>query len=653
MRFRQPSAARPIALNRFRGRPSFGLALLFLLLANSPLATGAANATLHEQRQAYLKAVDLVHAGHVSAALKIQQELAGYVLAPYITYHRNRLRLSRLSAAEVNGFRRDYPDLPGAQRIFRQWLQGLAARGQWRTFLEHYEPTDSVELQCLRLRALHATGQREAALDGVEALWTVGKSQPKACDPIFQIWQRERLNDAIAWRRLALAIDANQRLLARYLVRFFSSKVKVWAQAHYDVHVNPANVERSSRYRTDNAWSRGVIAHGLKRLAGRDAEAARDAWAKYQASHGFSAAERRPIDEAVDAALAEAGLLDRLPTAEDSADTAARFALAYLKQQNWPLLQAWIERLPEAERFSDKWQYWLARAIDASHEGSERARLAYRSLAEERSYYGFLAAQRAGLAVRMNNASRLIGEAEMRRVLATPAVGRTFELFAVGDEVNARRELRSIIPRLSLEERRATTAMVQRIGYTTLAIHTANQAELRDDLGLRFPLRHERLFGKASRATGVPLSLLLAFGRQESAFEAKARSSANARGVLQMLPSTARLAARRAGLRTPTATGLYDPAVNIPLGASHIAWLLRRYDNVLPFAVAAYNAGEHRVDRWIRECAGLSMDVWIDAIPFRETRNYVHGVLAFNQIYAARFGYAVPTLPSLDVEVAP
>ena len=637
-------------MNRFPARRWGGVGLLCLLLANG--AGGAIDASLHEQRQAYRKAVDHLHAGHVSAALKIQKQLAGYVLEPYITYHRHRLRLSRLSADEVNGFRHDHPDLPGAQRIYRQWLQSQAERGQWRTFLKHYEPTDSAELQCLRLRALRITGQREAALDGAEALWTVGKSQPRACDPIFQIWQRERLNDAVAWRRLALAIEANERLLARYLVRFFSPQAKVWAQAYYDVQVDPANIKRTNRYRNDNEWSRGVIAQGLKRLAGRDAEAARDAWAKYQTSHGFSEAERQPIDEAIDAALAEAGLLDRTPTADASPEVAERFAQAYLKGQNWPLLQAWIERMPEAERFSDRWQYWLARAIDASHEDSERARLAYRSLAEKRSYYGFLAAQRAGLAVQMNDASRTIGEAETQQALAIPAVGRAIELFAVGDEVNARRELLSVIPRLSLEERRATTVMVQRIGFTALAIHTANRAELRDDLALRFPVLHLPLFGQASHATTVPLPLLLAFARQESAFEANARSSANARGVLQMLTGTARLAAKRAGLPAPTANGLYDPAINIPLGANHIAWLLRRYDDVLPFAAAAYNAGEHRVDRWIRERAGLSLDVWIDAIPFRETRNYVHNVLAFNQIYAARFGPKTPMLPGLDTLVA-
>jgi len=615
-------------------------------------AQGAVNLDLLQQREAYRKAVDHLRAGQVSAALELQKQLADYALAPYITYHRNRLRLSRLSADEVNGFRRDHPDLPGAQRIYRQWLQSQAERGQWRTFLKHYEPTDSVELQCLRLRALHNTGQREAALDGTEALWTVGRSQPKACDPIFQIWQRERLNDAIAWRRLELAIEANERLLARYLLRFFGSKVRVWGQAYYDVHASPAHIKRTSRYRTDNEWSRRVIAHGLKRLAGRDAEAARDAWAAYQASHEFSAAERQAIGDAVDAALAAAGLLDRMPAADASAEGAARFAQAYLKQQNWPLVRAWIERMPEVDRFSDQWQYWLARALEASNEDSERARLTYRSLAEKRSYYAFLAAQRAGLALRMNDASRTVDDEQMQRTLDIPAVERAIELFAVGDETNARRELRGLIPRLSAEERRAATTMVQRIGFTTLAIHTANQAELRDDLGLRFPTLHLPLFGQASHATTVPLPLLLAFARQESAFAANARSSANARGVLQMLTSTARLAARRAGLPAPTAKDLYDPAVNIPLGASHIAWLLRRYDNVLPFAAAAYNAGEHRVDRWMKERAGLPLDVWIDAIPIRETRDYVHAVLAFNQIYAARFGSTTPMLAEADILVA-
>lgn len=621
------------------------------LLLWTPLWAGdGGGLSLYEQRQAYRRAVDHLRVGRVSAAREIQQELSDYVLAPYLTYHRNRLRLSQLTAAEVQGFRQAHPDLPGAQRIYWQWLERQADRGNWRTYLKHYEPTDSAELQCHRLRALYLTGEKEAALDGVAPLWTVGESQPKACDPIFQVWQKERLTNELAWQRLRLAIDANERLLARYLIRFFTSSHRHWAQAYYDVHVSPNHIKTVARYRTDNPLSRQVIAHGLKRLAARDPEAAGNAWAKYRESHSFSAAERQRIGGLVEGALAGDGLLDRAPDADALPEAAVGFAKAYVRQRKWSLLAAWIEQMPEDERFAERWQYWLARAVEETHDDSERARLGYLSLAESRSYYGFLAAQHGGGAVKMNEAGKP-SAAERRQALEIPSVGRAVELFAVGDERNARRELAHIMPRLAPDERRAAAYWVQSAGYPTLAIHTANRAELKDDLALRFPILHRPLFERGSHNTAVALPVLLAFARQESAFVAKARSTANARGVLQMLPSTARLAARRAGLPQPSANDLYDPAVNIPLGSHHIAWLLRRYDQSLPLAAAAYNAGEHRADRWAKELAGAPMDVWIESIPFRETRNYVKNVLAFALVYAHRLGEPPPPLGVVGAKV--
>ena len=625
------------------------LVLLWLL----PVAGAAQGASLYEQRQAYRRAVDLVYAGHVSDALNIQKkELADYVLAPYITYHRNRLRLSSLKPEEVHGFRQAHPDIPGAQRIYWQWLRSQAERGKWRTFLAHYEASDDPEYQCLHLRALYNTGQREAALDGVQAVWTVGESQPKACDPIFNIWQRERLTDDIAWQRLRLAVAANQRLLARYLARFFSPSHKTWAQAYYQVHADPTRIKAGSRYRTDNVLSREVIGHGLRRLAGRDAEAARDLWAKYESSHQFTPSERLHINEAVELALAHAGLLERAPYADASPEAATGFADAYIKRANWPLVRAWIEKIPQDERFAMKWQYWLARAEEETHAQSEQARLAFQSLAEKRNYYGFLAAHRIGAPVRLNDASKRLPLEVRQRVLDIPAVARMIELFALQDETNARRELFALLPRLTLEERREAVYRVQDIGFPSLAITAAFRGELLDDLKLRFPVRYLPLFKRSSHITEVALPILLAFARQESVFQADARSVANARGILQMLPSTARVTARRAGLPLPAANDLYDPARNITLASSHIAWLMRRYNQALPFVAAAYNAGEHRADRWMREFAGAPIDAWVEAIPFRETRNYVKNLVAFSQVYARLFDQPVPILPDIDA-VAP
>ncbi len=605
--------------------------------------------TLYEQRQLYRQAVDHVRAGQITAARKIQARLADYPLAPYITYHRLRLRLASLSADQVNQFRSEHPDIPGAHRIHHQWLQRLAANRQWRTYLKHYEPaaseeTIATELRCLYLRALYNTGAKEQALDGTAEVWTVGHSQPKVCDPMFQVWQNARLDQDTAWRRLRLAIAANQRMLARYLQRFLQGDYRRWGQSYYDIHVSPSSIARTSRFGTDSVLSREVIGHGLRRLAGRDAPAARDAWASYRKSHQFSDTERRDINAAIDTQLAKAGLLERAPDADSRPAHAAGFADAYIRHRNWPLVAAWIERMPDEQRFDNKWQYWLARALAMTHASSERARLGFQALAEQRDYYGFLAAAQVGRESQLNAKARNTDADAIAKVRQLPGIARAMELFAVGEAVNANREWMAILPRLTPDEQGIAIYLAQDMGKTMLAIRSATKSGQLDHLEARFPIKYANDFRWASHLTGIPVSVLVAFARQESVFEARAHSSAGARGVMQMLPSTARLAARRAGMRSPTAEDLYKPTINIPLGSQHIAWLLRRYDQVLPFVAAAYNAGEGRADRWIRELPGAPMDVWIEMIPFRETRNYVKSVLSFNQVYSRRLGSPLPTL---------
>ena len=597
----------------------------------------------------YRQAVDHVRTGRITAARRIQEKLDGYPLQPYITYHELRLRLSRLTPDQVNRFRHAHPDIPGAHRIYRQWLVKLAAARQWQTLLDNYEPAVpgeplATELRCLHLRALYNTGQRERALNGVAPVWTAGKSQPKACDPIFQVWQGTGLDQETAWRRLRLAIDANERQLARYLQRFFTGDHKTWAQAYYNVHVGPQSVTRTSRFRTDTPLSREVIAHGLRRLAPRDAEAARDAWTSYQATHGFSEAARRALTARIDVELARNGLLDDARTTDIVASAAADFAEAYLERRNWALLSASIERLPDAQRFEEKWQYWLARALTNTHASSDRARLAYQALAGNRSYYGFLAAGHIGQPPQLNARHRPADAVEFDKVRQLPAIARATELFAVGDEVNARREWMAMLPRLTPREQATAAYLAKDLGQLILAIRTANETGQRDHLEVRFPIDHTPTFRQTSHATGIPMSILVAFARQESIFNRFARSRADARGVMQMLQSTARFAARQAGMAAPSATDLYDPSVNIPLGGHHIAWLLERYDHVLPVAAAAYNAGETRVNRWLKDARGWPMDVWIESIPFPETRNYVKNVLAFNQVYSQMLGQPQPML---------
>ncbi len=608
------------------------------------LATTPVEASLYEQRATYKAALDHLTAGRASAYRSARQTLQDYVLLPYLDYYELQSRLSSASAGQIQRFRETHGMLPVADIVFWRWLKRLGSRREWRTFLDNYEPATDAAVRCYRLRALNATGARDAAFAEAEPLWLVGSSQPKACDPLFEAWiAAGHLTESLVWARLELAIDANARTLARYLQRFLEPATRTLAQSYLSVHVTPSGITRTNRFRGDDPRTRTVIRHGLERLATRDPGAAQSAWADYSKSHSFSDDDRAAISGALALGFAEEG---EFPDADAvlPVDAIERIAAAAVAGERWAEAAVWIDRMDPETRAERRWQYWLARALDGSVLGSQRAQRTYQALAEARDYYGFLAAEQIGRQVQLNHATLENNPIKINQLQRIPAVQRAVELYAVGDLVNARREWRELLPTLDAEQKAAAAALALSIGWTAQSIRTASDPALRDTLELRFPLAFADSFKRVSYTTTVPQSFLFAVARQESVFDPRARSSANARGLMQMIHPTATRVARRVGLPTPSVSELYDPAVNIELAGHHLAALLDDYDNQRPLAAAAYNAGETRVNRWTRDRSGLAMDVWIETIPFRETRNYVKNVLAFAQVYSQLLDAPAPML---------
>ncbi len=151
---------------------------------------------------------------------------------------------------------------------------------------------------------------------------------------------------------------------------------------------------------------------------------------------------------------------------------------------------------------------------------------------------------------------------------------------------------------------------------------------------LLYPLPYESAIREAASERGVDPSLLAALLREESRFDPRALSPAAARGLAQLVPSTARELAVRAGLPVPTADDLFRPEVSIALGAAYLAELLARFEGRVGPAVAAYNAGEAQVDLWLRYCSTQDEAEFLSKVGFRETRAYLRRVLGSRAHYA-------------------
>ena len=148
----------------------------------------------------------------------------------------------------------------------------------------------------------------------------------------------------------------------------------------------------------------------------------------------------------------------------------------------------------------------------------------------------------------------------------------------------------------------------------------------RDEWDVFYPLAYWDTITQEARARGLDPYTVAGLIRQETVFNPRAVSPANAYGLMQLLPATARLTAKRYGVDDPVTTdSLFDPRLNIRLGTSYLREQLDKYGRI-EYVAAAYNAGPGRVVEW-RASLPLQIDEWAEAIPFKETRGYVQGVV--------------------------
>lgn len=621
------------------------LAVLVILLS-----AHAAADDLSDKRQQYLRALRSLDSGQIEAFQAAKADLVDYPLFPYLDYQDYLLRLNHLTAADVAAFRARWSDSPIADRLYDEWMDDLARRGAWDVFMDNYELTGaSAERQCTYLRALDRKGQTEAAMAAVAPLWLVGTSQPKSCDALFALWiERGQVNNRLVWERLTLAIQARSWDLSRYLAGLLSVELRKQGELFYRVGRDPSLVTDTTRFTTDDTATREIVRLGIRRLASNDPDAAATTWAVYRKSLSFEPDDVRIINQDLTIAKARRGIIDPdadLSPSADGRDLLVQEALilAALTNKDWANVEAFITRLNETERAKQRWQYWLGRAqqalAGAQPNATQPTESPWIALANDRQYYGFLAAEALGQRPALNDSSTRSEPEAINAMLQRPPMQRLIELYAVGDRADARREWAKLLPNLDLSQRAAAAYIIADIGWLDLSIMAANAAELRDDLSLRFPSPYTPTFAKESRATAVPISYLYGVARQESAFAPAARSSAGALGLMQLMPATAAATARNAGEPTPVTEALFNPVVNIHIASRHLADLLERYDGNRVLVAAAYNAGPHRVDRWLRDRPARPADIWIETIPFAETRDYVKNVLAFAYIYGQRLGH--------------
>lgn len=636
-----------------------GLAPLTALLLIGALDDARA-LSLQQQRDAFRAAYAAAYAGQDWRPLA--QGLEGYPLYPYLEAAALEHDLRGADRARIAAYLARYPDQIPAEDLRRDELLLLAQQQDWQGFLYFYKPGLSDALSCDALAARLAQGQRLDFQHDLASLWSKPKLPP-ACDTVLQAANAQGLlNPQRIWERIERAADAGAAGTISQSAAWLPADQAIVARRLAQAIDSPATLLASANTLPDDARTRQALTLALTRYARRHAAQAQGAWRQVSDRFAFDGRQRDQILAAIalynatdytDSSLTTLATLPQSAQTDATREWRVRVALAL---RDWNAVLAATRALTADEMQHDEWRYWHARALQKLDRDGE-ARREYASLARITSFYGFLAADRVGLPYTICP-EQLAGDgADDQRLLAVPGLVRAFELFALQMLQPARREWDRSLAQLSGDDRRLAADLAYRHGWYDRAVFAlANDADLRL-YAQRFPLADQQRVLAAAQSAGIDPAWVYAIIRAESAWQTDAHSGADAYGLMQLLPGTAARVAQGNGLPYDGADALYDPQINIPLGAHYLAAMAARYDGSPWLATASYNAGPGPVQRWVDARGGLEPDAFIATIPYKETREYVTRVLSFETLYDWRLhGSVLPLsarLPAIGTPYAP
>lgn len=622
-----------------------GLVLTLAFAISYPLQADSNDDKLEKQRRLFVDAERSLKSGNWGHYRYLEQQLRDYPLHPYLEYQEINRNLSHADYKEIYMFLDKHGGSPLALRLQQEWLKTLARKKQWRLLVDNYYFTTDVSLQCDFATALFEINEPQRAYSVLEGLWLTGKQLPYHCEAPINRWNRDgAMSQDLVWERLRLAMQAGRINLGVNIAQYLKPEDRFWARIWAKVRRDPTYVrDVYDRFKNqDSQIVRWILGDGIARLAGKDGSTAAESWHKWRKEFKFTNAERDRTERQLALALAkENPFTGREWLAKfdiNTHDPRAQevFILTALADQDWDSAMGWLDQLDDGQKHSDRWRYWRARTLEAQGQMDE-ARSIYLLNSDIRSYYGFLAADRAGLGYQLEHKPVPYSAHDLQTLSAIPAISRAHELYAINRMVDARREWTYAIQRMDKSQMMMAAQLAYEWKWHDRAIITLMQADYWDDLEKRFPLAYRELVTTHAKQQHIEPAWTFAIIRQESAFTEDARSQAGALGLMQLMPTTARKLAHSLRLRF-SRNDLLDAGTNVKLGVNYLRKVAEKFNGNKVLATAAYNAGDHRVTKWLPKDGSIPADIWVELIPFNETRDYCQRVLTYTVIYEQRLG---------------
>ena len=631
----------------------FNICLFLGFIAGTSVFAATGDAEFLEARAAYDKKNVIALSDYVQ-----QLQNQHYILAPYADYWLMLLNLEDADNQTVTDFINTYSDYPFADRVRGEYLKKLAKRQDWESFsneIASYQQED-VAVACYAAESSAVNGDA-SVLEGAKSLWMSAKEQPANCATLFDRMQSAGvLKEEDIWARFRLALADSRMTLAKTIAKrsktYEVSQIKLIDRAYASPSVVLAKKVISFKTR----FGRELNLFALNQIAKNDSQLAVSAFNKvqnlFQAEDksyfygrlALQAAQRHETEAVQWFQRADADLNLAL-NPNLNREQLAWYARAALLDKNWPVVLKAVEKMSPEQAQEGAWRYWKARALKAQNKSLE-ANILFAKLATERHFYGWLAqdeqSEQDG-AMSAPLSTYKVSDLDVDEITNTLAFQRVEALQRLDFRWEAKSEWALATKDFDDKQLLAAAEFAVRKNWYDLAIITADKTTETHDFTLRYPIPYRNLIKPAATQRGVDEAWVYGITRQESRFMHYAKSGVGAAGLMQLMPATARWAASRAGISDYNNSMIHELDTNIALGTYYMAYTKDLMSGQETMATAAYNAGPSRAKKWAATVP-LEGAIYVETIPFAETRNYVQKVMANAHLYAPRLGLKVITL---------
>ncbi len=641
---------------------------------------------------------------------------ANHPLASWVAYWELSNRLGEASADELEAFYSRWAGTYVEDRLRNDWLLELGRRRDWATFardVPRFRMNDDRSVTCYTLLIDHLAGKD--VRDAARAAWTAQTDADNGCQLLAStMLDARRFDTDDVWRKVRLSVAAGKPRAANAAAALFDATLARRLGEAIDNPARLLGRGASSSELVGGAHKEDLLAIALARAATSNptfaAEQLRTRWANdlsdSQAAWAWAAIGQQAAMDLETEAAAYYGnawnLVKRGRSPDWGDDILGWNVRAALRSargaERWKQAHRAIDEMSPGEQREPTWAYWKARSLlalakplpagvkppvaapavveappSAGASAAElpassasaavanirpvdplraEAQALLESIASPWTFYGALALEELGRPITLPAKPAPITPAERDAARTHAGFARALQLIALGLRGEGVREWNYALRGLTDRELIAAAQLACDREVWDRCINSSDRTRTEIDVSQRFPTPFRGEVLEKSRAIGLDPAYVYGLIRQESRFIMDARSSVGASGLMQLMPATARITAKKIGLdfRPDMVT---DRDVNLRLGTAYLKMALDDVGGSQAMAAAAYNAGPGRPRRW-REGPVLEPAIWAENIPFSETRDYVKKVLSNATLYAALLGQPGTSLKArLGADIGP